>query len=117
MTAVGVIGAGTMGVGIAYVFAAADCEVFVVEPDPGRARGCVEASAASGALTEAGLGHVAGDVVWLSVEGLRAAVLSALEASSAERTAASFDGMVSYARSRGWVSLDGERLQAHFVYA
>ncbi|ONH35103.1 3-hydroxybutyryl-CoA dehydrogenase [Protofrankia sp. BMG5.30] len=31
-----------MGVGIAYVFAAADCEVFVVEPDPGRARGCVE---------------------------------------------------------------------------
>ncbi|KLL10623.1 MULTISPECIES: hypothetical protein [Protofrankia] len=77
----------------------------------------VEASAASGALVEAGLGHVAGDVVWLSVEGLRAAVLSALEASSAERTAASFDGMVSYARSRGWVSLDGERLQAHFVYA
>ena len=38
MQSVGVIGAGTMGVGIAYVFAAAGCPTFVVEPDPGRAR-------------------------------------------------------------------------------
>lgn len=30
---VGVIGAGTMGVGVAYVFAAAGCEVALVEPD------------------------------------------------------------------------------------
>lgn len=35
---VGVIGAGTMGVGIAYVFAAAGSEVTVVEPDTGRSR-------------------------------------------------------------------------------
>ena len=35
--AVAVVGAGTMGVGIAYVFAAAGCPVTVVEPDPGRA--------------------------------------------------------------------------------
>ncbi len=42
MAAVGVIGAGTMGVGIAYVFAAADCEIFVAEPDSGRAQGCIE---------------------------------------------------------------------------
>lgn len=35
---VGVIGAGTMGVGIAYVFAAAGSEVTVVEPDQERAR-------------------------------------------------------------------------------
>lgn len=34
---VGVVGAGTMGVGIAYVFAAAAFETFVVEPDDGRA--------------------------------------------------------------------------------
>jgi 3-hydroxybutyryl-CoA dehydrogenase len=34
---VGVVGAGTMGVGIAYVFAAAEFEVEVVEPDERRA--------------------------------------------------------------------------------
>jgi 3-hydroxybutyryl-CoA dehydrogenase len=37
VSAVGVIGAGTMGVGIAYVFAQAGCSVTVVEPDPTRA--------------------------------------------------------------------------------
>ncbi len=36
-TAVGVVGGGTMGIGIAYVFAAASCPTFVVEPDTGRA--------------------------------------------------------------------------------
>ena len=39
MPSVGVIGAGTMGVGITYVFAAAGCRTTVVEPDPGRATG------------------------------------------------------------------------------
>lgn len=39
MPSVGVVGAGTMGVGITYVFAAADCRTTVVEPDPGRATG------------------------------------------------------------------------------
>lgn len=37
MAAIGVIGAGTMGVGIAYVFAAAGFEAKVVEPDEARA--------------------------------------------------------------------------------
>lgn len=37
VSAVGVIGAGTMGVGIAYVFAQAGCAVTVVEPDRTRA--------------------------------------------------------------------------------
>lgn len=36
MTSVGVIGAGTMGVGIAYVYAAAGCATTVVEPDAAR---------------------------------------------------------------------------------
>lgn len=36
--AVGVVGAGTMGVGIAYVFAAARCATSVVEPDPQRGK-------------------------------------------------------------------------------
>ena len=39
MPSVGVVGAGTMGVGITYVFAAAGCRTTVVEPDPGRATG------------------------------------------------------------------------------
>ena len=38
---VGLVGAGTMGEGIAYVFAAAGCPVVVVEPDAGRAAGLV----------------------------------------------------------------------------
>jgi 3-hydroxybutyryl-CoA dehydrogenase len=37
VSAVGVIGAGTMGVGVAYVFAQAGCAVTVVEPDRARA--------------------------------------------------------------------------------
>jgi 3-hydroxybutyryl-CoA dehydrogenase len=37
VSAVGVVGAGTMGVGIAYVFAQAGCAVTVVEPDRARA--------------------------------------------------------------------------------
>ena len=35
---VGVVGAGTMGIGIAYVFAAADCPTTVVEPDTEQAK-------------------------------------------------------------------------------
>ena len=40
---VGVIGGGTMGTGIAYVFAAAGCEVTLVEPEAGRAASAREA--------------------------------------------------------------------------
>jgi 3-hydroxybutyryl-CoA dehydrogenase len=39
---VGVIGAGTMGVGIAYVYAAAGCRTLVAEPDAGRAQALLE---------------------------------------------------------------------------
>lgn len=51
MSSVGVVGAGTMGVGIAYVFAAAGYETVVVEPDAGRAaglKGVARAQAARG---------------------------------------------------------------------
>ncbi|WP_024792978.1 3-hydroxyacyl-CoA dehydrogenase family protein [Tomitella biformata] len=44
VTSVGVVGAGTMGIGIAYVFAAAGCDVTLVEPDADRraaARGAI----------------------------------------------------------------------------
>ena len=37
LSTVGVIGGGTMGVGIGYVFAQADCAVVIVEPDRARA--------------------------------------------------------------------------------
>lgn len=39
---VAVIGAGTMGVGIAYVYAAAGCRTLVAEPDAGRAAALLE---------------------------------------------------------------------------
>ncbi len=42
MNGVGVIGGGTMGAGIAYVFATAGIATTVVEPDGGRAAGLVE---------------------------------------------------------------------------
>src|SRR5579875_493762 len=48
---VAVVGAGTMGVGIAYVFAAAGYDVALVEPDDARhaaARATLEGAAASG---------------------------------------------------------------------
>lgn len=45
----GVVGAGTMGVGIAYVLAAAGCPTTVVEPDPGRARALREVLVAQAA--------------------------------------------------------------------
>lgn len=49
---VAVVGGGTMGVGIAYVFAAAGCAVHVVEPDPARVEALrreLDAAAAAGA--------------------------------------------------------------------
>jgi 3-hydroxybutyryl-CoA dehydrogenase len=49
---VGVIGGGTMGTGIAYVFLAAGCTVTLVEPDAtqaGRAREAIESRAAGAA--------------------------------------------------------------------
>lgn len=48
---VAVVGGGTMGVGIAYVFAAAGCAVHVVEPDPARVEALrreLDAAAAAG---------------------------------------------------------------------
>lgn len=49
MPSVGVVGAGTMGVGIAYVFAAAAYETVVVEPDTGRAAALVKVARAQAA--------------------------------------------------------------------
>ena len=66
---IGVVGGGTMGVGIAYVFAAAGFDVCLVEPDDARAqsanRTLVEASRAGvarGKLTEARARHVIEDI-------------------------------------------------------
>lgn len=42
VSTVGVIGAGTMGVGIAYVFAEAGCEVYLVEPDEPRSAAALQ---------------------------------------------------------------------------
>jgi 3-hydroxybutyryl-CoA dehydrogenase len=39
---IGVVGAGTMGIGIAYVFAAAGCPTTVVEPDPDQTKSAHE---------------------------------------------------------------------------
>ncbi|TPQ18142.1 3-hydroxyacyl-CoA dehydrogenase family protein [Streptomyces sporangiiformans] len=64
---VGVIGAGTMVVGIAYVFAARGCEVTLAEPEPARAEKALETVRAQaararerGRLTSAQAGQLPG---------------------------------------------------------
>ena len=50
------------------------------------------------------------DEVWLDAAALRAA---AEAEATAPDWAAQWDGMVGFARSRGWVSDDGATLQVH----
>jgi hypothetical protein len=71
----------------------------------------VDDLAAAAALSAAGLGELSGDHVWLSVAGLRAA------ADGTPDGAAGFDGMIAYAASKGWISADGSRVQAHVIRA
>lgn len=70
---VGVVGAGTMGVGIAYVFAAAGSQVTVVEPDRDRARTAqqviedrAEAAHARGKLDLATCEALSGRLRWVA---------------------------------------------------
>lgn len=66
---VGVIGAGTMGAGIAYVFAAAGFETFVVEPDDERAAALLRTVATQGAA-----GHARGKLSAMRLAALPYAV-------------------------------------------
>ncbi|WP_249011084.1 3-hydroxyacyl-CoA dehydrogenase family protein [Conexibacter sp. DBS9H8] len=66
---VGVIGAGTMGAGIAYVFAAAGFETFVVEPDDERAAALLRTVATQGAA-----GHARGKLSAMRLAALPCAV-------------------------------------------
>lgn len=67
----------------------------------------VDDTAAAAVISEAGLGELEGDHVWLTIAGLRAAG----EPTETWRT--EFDGMIDYARSKGWVA--GDRVRAHIV--
>jgi 3-hydroxybutyryl-CoA dehydrogenase len=58
---VAVIGAGTMGVGITYAFAAKGCATTVVEPDPGRVR-ALRRTLADVAHDGAARGRLSGDI-------------------------------------------------------
>ncbi|WP_406277359.1 3-hydroxyacyl-CoA dehydrogenase family protein [Nocardia sp. NBC_00881] len=88
MQTVGVVGAGTMGVGIAYVFAATGSEVTVVEPDRERirlARKTIQEQAAiayqRGKLDGAAMSSIAERVRWVSAtDDLPAGLELAVEA-------------------------------------
>lgn len=67
----------------------------------------VDDETAAAAIAGSGLGELAGDHVWLSIAGLRAA------GEPTETWRADFDGMIDYARGKGWV--DGDRVRAHIV--
>lgn len=65
--------------------------------------------AADEALRAAGLGSVDGDHVWLDAAALRAA------GDGSPGWNAQFDGMLSYAASKGWTSGDSSLVRAHIV--
>ena len=69
----------------------------------------VNDNAAAAALAAAGLGTVDGDHAWLDAGALRAA------GDGSAAWATGFDGMLTYAASKGWSSEDGARVRAHIV--
>ncbi|MEU2348315.1 hypothetical protein [Modestobacter sp. NPDC049651] len=89
-------------------------EVRVVDVDDLKrlhvAVGAVTDEEADQALRSAGLGRLDDGAAWLDAAALRAA---AEAGATAPDWAAQWDGMVGFARSRGWVSEDGATLQAH----
>ena len=73
--------------------------------------GALTTEEADQALREAGLGRLAdADTGFLDVAALRAA---ARPQATAGDWAEQFDGMVEYARGKGWIGDDGTTLQAH----
>ena len=73
--------------------------------------GALTTEEADQALREAGLGRLAdADTAFLDVAALRAA---AQARATADDWPGQFDGMVEYARGKGWVGDDGASLQAH----
>lgn len=75
-----------------------------------RAGGLVEQDVAH-ALAAAGLGTVDTGHAWLDVAQLRAG-----GAAQPAQWAEGFDGMISFAQSRGWLSDDGGSVRAHIDY-
>lgn len=67
----------------------------------------VDDATAAAAIAESGLGTLDGDHAMLSIAGLRAA------GEHTEEWRTSFDGMIDYARTQGWVS--GDHVRAHVV--
>ena len=73
--------------------------------------GALTTEEADEALRSAGMGRLSGeDTAYLDIAALRAAAEP--QATGAD-WGAQFDGMVEYARSKGWVADDGASLQAH----
>jgi hypothetical protein len=89
-------------------------EVDVVDVDDLKrlhvAVGAVTDEEADQALRTAGLGRLDDGTAWLDVAALRAAAEP--KATGAD-WAAQWDGMVEFARGKGWVGDDGTTLQAH----
>jgi hypothetical protein len=72
--------------------------------------GAVTDEEADQALRAAGLGRLDDGTAWLDVAALRAA---AEPRATAADWAARWDGMVEFARGKGWVGDDGTTLRAH----
>lgn len=75
-----------------------------------RAHG-VDIDGISAALQANGIGAVEGDHAWLDVERLRRSGPADLA-----QWTEGFDGMISYARKQGWLSVDGSSVRAHLEH-
>ena len=66
--------------------------------------------AGDAAVTLGELGTVEGDYAWLQIDELRRA---AHRAGVPEGWNTEFDGMIAYAKTKGWMSDDGRAVRAH----
>lgn len=72
----------------------------------------ISAEEAAAAMTKAGVGELfSGGYAWVSISWLRSQL--SIQATSFWD---GFDGMVSYAKSHGWLSHDHDALRAHLEY-
>ena len=66
-------------------------------------------SSLDAALTAADWGYFDGSHAWLSIPELQSQIIG----TPSKDIAGDFDGMIGYARGKGWVSDDGSHVRAH----
>ncbi len=89
---------------------AADCKRFHVEYGSAPAS-AAEVAAALGSWADGATDAATDDHVWIRIDAVRTAAAPVVEAG----WAADFDGMLSFAASKGWLNEAGDAIAAHIV--